>query len=176
MMKTLLPQKIIWLALILLTYLSGCVATSDFLSGPALTHDSSLEPPSLMDPIKIGVSSQTEVKSSLGNPTDRKIHSENGNQIESWAFASHDETVIPYQYIPFLGAFVSPHSLVNESPSVAVSFSPDGVVSGLTVSSLNAYGDIPPYDLIPASALTTPLYGMRNPQISHSPRAESYFP
>ncbi len=176
MMKTLFPQKIIWLALILLTYLSGCVATSDFLSGPSLTHDSSLEPPSFMDPIQIGVSTQGEVRSVLGNPTDSNAHSENGNQIESWAFASHDETVIPYQYIPFLGAFVSTHSLVNESPSVAVSFSPDGVVSGLTVSSLNAYGDIPPYDLIPASALTAPLYGLRNPQISHSPRTESYFP
>jgi len=163
--------QIPWLPFILLTCLSGCVATSELLSGPASVANSRPEPSSLREPIQIGVSSQTEVKGMLGDPTDRQIHSENGNKIESWAYASHDETVTPYQYILFFGAFASPHSLVNESPSVAISFSPNGVASGLTLSTLNAYGDIPPSELFPVSASSTNLYGMRNPQISHSPRA-----
>jgi hypothetical protein len=175
-MTTMLLQ-ISWLPFILLTCLSGCVATSDFLSGPTSTQNSGIEPSSLREPIQIGVSSQTEVKGMLGDPTDRQIHSENGNKIESWAYASHDETVTPYQYILFFGAVASPHSLVNESPSVAISFSPNGVASGLTLSTLNAYGDIPPPELFPISAFSPPLYGMRNPQISHSPRAtNSHFP
>ena len=176
-MKTVLSQKIFWLPLCILTYLSGCVAMSDFLSGPASTHDSSFEPAPFMNPTQIGVSKKEDVIGMLKNPTDRQILSEGENQIESWGYASQDEIVIPYQYMPFIGGFVFRHSLVNESPSVAVSFSSHGVVSGLTVSSLNAYGDIPPQYGIPASVFTDPLYGMRNPQISHSPRAtHSHFP
>ena len=110
----------------------------------------------------------------LGNPTGSKTHTLNGTQVESWAYVSHEETVQPYQYVLLVGAFASSHSLVNESPSVAIGFSPNGVVSGLTVSTLNAYGDILPSELFPVSASSTPLYGMRNPQISHSPHATNF--
>ena len=105
MLNTLLFQKIIWLSLILLTYLSGCVAMSDFLSGPSSTHDSSFEPAPFMNPIQIGVSTKEDVIGMLRNSTDRQIHSENENQIESWGYASQDEIVIPYQYMPFIVFF-----------------------------------------------------------------------
>ena len=106
----------------------------------------------------------------LGNPTEGKTHSSNGTQLESWAYVSHEETVQPYQYVLLLGALASSRSRVNESPSVAISFSQNGIVSGLTVSTLNAYGDILPSELFPVSTFSTPLYGMRNPQVAHSPR------
>jgi len=113
----------------------------------------------------------------LGDPTDRQIHPGNGDQFESWAYASNEETIQPYQYVLFVGAFASSRSLVNESPSAAIGFSPNGVVSGLTLSTLNAYGDIPPPELFPISAFSPPLYGMNNPQVAHSPRAtNSLFP
>jgi outer membrane protein assembly factor BamE (lipoprotein component of BamABCDE complex) len=169
-MTTMLPQ-IIWLPFILLTCLSGCVATSELLSGPASVANSRPEPSSLREPIQIGVSTQEEVRGMLGNPTEGKTYSPNGTQLESWAYVSHEETVQPYQYVLFVGAFAFSRSHVNDSPSVAISFSPNGVVSGLTVSTLNAYGDIPPSELFPVSASSTTLYGMRNPQISHSPHA-----
>ena len=169
--------QITWLPFILLTCLSGCVATSDFLSGPTSTENSGIEPSSLREPIQIGVSTQEEVSGMLGNPTVGKTHSPNGTQLESWAYVSHEETVQPYQYVLLVGAFASSRSHVNETPSVAISFSPNGVVSGLTLSTLNAYGDIPPSELFPVSASSTTLYGMRNPQISHSPTAtNSHFP
>ena len=169
-MNTMLLQ-ITWLPFILLTCLSGCVATSELLSGPASVANSRPEPSSLREPIQIGVSTQEEVSGMLGNPTESKTHTLNGTQVESWAYVSHEETVQPYQYVPFVGAFAFSRSHVNDSPSVAISFSPNGVVSGLTVSTLNAYGDIPPSELFPVSASSTTLYGMRNPQISHSPHA-----
>jgi len=174
---TIILLQITWLPFILLTCLSGCVAMSDFLSGPTATQNSGIEPSSLWEPIQIGISTQEDVIGALGNPTDRKIHPGNGSQFESWAYASHEETVQPYQYVLLVGAFASSHSLVNESPSVAIGFSPNGVVSGLTVSTVNAYGDILPSELFPVSTFSTPLYGMRNPQIAHSPRAtNSHFP
>ncbi len=175
-MTTMLLQ-IPCLPFILLTCLSGCVATSELLSGPASVANSKPEPSSLREPIQIGVSTQKEVRGMLGNPTEVKTHSPNGIQLESWAYVSHEETVQPYQYVLFVGAFAFSRSQVNDSPSVAISFSPNGVVSGLTVSTLNAYGDIPPSELFPVSASSTTLYGMRNPQISHSPHAtDSHVP
>ena len=96
-----LPQ-IIWLPFILLTCLSGCVATSELLSGPASVANSRPEPSSLREPIQIGVSTQEEVSGMLGNPADRKIHPGNGTQVESWAYVSHEETVQPYQYVLLL--------------------------------------------------------------------------
>ena len=149
---------------------------SDFLSGPTSVPGYSPEPHSLIDPIQIGVSTQEEVIGALGNPTDRQ-QSLDETPIESWAYVSHGETVQPYQYVLLLGAFASSRSLLNESPSVAFGFTPNGVVSGLTVSTLNAYGDIPPHELLPISNTSIPLYGTRNPQVAHTPRTtNSQFP
>lgn len=172
--------RVLWLPIILLTCLSGCVAASDWLSGPTSSNGLGSYSPYYLEPIQIDVSTQEDVSQLLGYSIDRQ-HSHEEMPIESWAYiSSDDDTISPQQYIPFLGAYKSLFFQTTGSQSVAISFSPHGIVSGLTVSSLNAYGDIPSpthflnifrssaHPHLHASNLSAPFYGMKNPLLSHS--------
>lgn len=159
--------------------LTSCVATSDWLSGPTSPDGLGSYSPYYLEPIQIDVSTEEDVSQLLGYSIDRQ-HSLEEMPIESWAYTSTEDAISPLQYIPFLGAYRSLFFQTTGSQSVAISFSPHGIVSGLTVSSMNAYGDIPSpthflnifrssaHTHLHASNLSVPFYGMKNPLLSHS--------
>ena len=147
-------------AIILLSVLSGCVAASETLSGSNINNGMALH--SLFwDDIQIGVTTKEEVRSFLGNPTDVQVSSEGNTTHESWAYVSGIDARQPFQYVLLLGALAIPaHS---EQGPFAVSFSPEGIVDGFTVSQVHAQGH-ETYDFIPLDpTITVPMYGMKNP-------------
>ena len=147
--------------------LTGCVGASNWLAGPTQFQNSLLDPSHRLAPIQIGVTTKQEIVTNFGNPTDRQIHSIDGTQFESLSYSTTEIAINPFQYIPLFGAAASWRSTSSRTPSAAFSFSSEEKVSGLTVSTVNAYGDTrsPKRFLIPNSPIS--FYGMRNPEVFH---------
>ena len=145
-------------AIILLSSLSGCVTASETLSASGTTPDSS----SPWDDLHIGVTTQDEVRSLFGQPTDIQVSSVGDGTHEAWAYVSARAARQPFQYLPFFG------SLATISPSdqrpLTVSFSEEGIVDGLTVSPFQVQGSDAYSRLSFHSESTQPTYGMKNPQ------------
>jgi len=148
------------------------VAASDWLSTPSPFQNSPLDPSNRLAPIRIGVSTQQEIVVRLGNPADHQMHSIDGMPFESLGYATTETQINPFQYLPLFGAFAFRGSLTSQTPSTAISFSPQGVVSGLTISTVNAHGDIRSPEIFPMTDSSTSFYGMKNPDVSHA-RADS---
>lgn len=149
-------------AIILLSSLSGCVAASETLSDSGMMPEFSYDSSSSWDDIRIGVTTQEEVRSLLGNPTDVQVSSVGDVTHESWAYVSAKAARQPFQYLPFLGSLAM-NTLSDHEP-FAVSFSQAGIVDGLTVSQFQVQGN-DAYDLRSFdSDSTQPTYGMQNPQ------------
>ena len=164
------PRSIchIGLLLLLCLMLTSCMATSDWLSAPSDQQSSSVKTSNRFTPIQIGVSTQEEILVTLGNPTDHQIHGiDDVSNRESFAYVTMPtQEVNPFQYLPLFGLWASPEAIT--SPSAAISFSPQNVVSGLTLSSSNAYGYIPPPNIHAITHSTITFYGMDNPEVSHA--------
>ncbi len=143
-------------AIILLSSLSGCVAASETLSVLGTTPDAS----SPWDDIHIGVTTQEEVRSLLGYPTDIQRSLVGNVAHESWAYVSTNAARQPFQYLPFLG----PLAMISSGDHMpfAVSFSQEGIVDGLSVSPFQVQGGLA-YSRV-SSESTAPIYGMKNPQ------------
>jgi len=149
--------------------LTGCVSASNWFAGSSQFHKPQFEGSHHLDSIQIGSSTKEEVLARLGIPTDRQRHSIDETHLESLGYSNTEASITPYQYLPLIGgiAFWKPDP--TPTPSVAISFSSEERVSGLTVSALNAYGDI--QAPMPVSIGDSPplFYGMRNPEVSHTP-------
>ena len=161
--------------LIICIMVSGCVTAhemnemmvtaSEKLSGSAATHDPALQNPASLEPIQIGVTTQDDMRKSFGYPTDLQLSTESNIPRESWAYTSADPEIQPYQYIPLLGALAFKDE--KESESFAVSFSPSGIIDGMSLSNVQTHGDAP-YNLIklaPGSNIQT--YGTKNPLVQN---------
>ena len=148
--------------------LTSCVGASNWLSGSPPYHNSQFDPSQHFPSIRIGVSTQQEVINRLGDPTDRQIRSIEKFQHESFSYTTSESVVKPYQYLPFLGAVAFRRPATTQAPSAAISFSSENKVSGLTLSTVNAYGDIQTPEKFPISDSFTSFYGMRNPEVSQS--------
>lgn len=148
-------------------FLTSCVVASNWLSGPTQQQtpqfDASIQTP----PLQIGVTTKEEIVSRLGDPTHRHIHSIDGIQFESLSYSHSPIAITPFQYIPLFGAIAFLRPFTDEIPPAAISFSSDQRVSGLTASTVNAYGDIDLLETFPVSNSPT-FYGMRNPEVFHS--------
>ena len=110
----------------------------------------------------------------LGDLKDRPIPSIDRNQIESLSYSTAESEIRPYQYIPLLGAIAFLGPIQSQSPSAAISFSSEGIVSGLTVSTLNAYGDLRSPERVPIEESPASFYGLRNPDVAHVPNHETH--
>ena len=149
--------------------LSGCVQASEFLSGPVTHDDPAIRYPISLEPIQIGLTTQEEIQQRFGQPTDLQISSKDQISHESWAYASADPVIQPYQYVPFFGALA--FSRPQKPESFSVNFSQDGFVEGLSWRTIQPFGKAR-YDLIklnPGSPI--PIYGTKNPMVrnlSHS--------
>ncbi len=167
--------SILYVILLLILYivLPSCVGTSNWLSSPASSQNDPLDMYDHFVPLQIGISTKQEIIARFGHPTDRQTHAIDGMHVESLGYATAETTITPYQYIPLLGsvAFWSP--LTHQAPSAAMSFSSEDVFSGLTVSTINAYGDIPSSEFFPIAHSNTSFYGMSNPDVSHTPAASN---
>ena len=155
---------------VILVSFSGCVEASKFFAGNALTDDPAVRIPDSLESVKLGVTTQEEVKQLLGTPTDRQQISENGVTKDSWSYGAADPVIQPYQYLPLIGviAFLGD----SEPQSFSVNFSEDGIVKGISWRTVQALGE-EPYNLIrfpPGSDI--PSYGTNNP-MAPNPR---YFP
>ena len=147
--------------------LTSCVGASNWLSGPDQIQSSQLDGLHYGDSIRIGVSTKQEVLTSLGSPTDRQTHSIDKRPRESVSYAFAETAITPFQYFPLLGAFG--RLMPDENPSVAISFSSKESVSGLTISTVNAYGDIRPSIIFLTPDSLSSFYGIKNPDVSHAP-------
>ena len=146
---------------------TSCMSTSTWLSGDSPSQKDFLHPPSTFAPIKIGISTKEEVEANLGNPTRQDIRTLDDFTSESVSYSSAETTMNPFQYFPFLGALALRNPVGSHIPSAAISFSSDNRVSGLTISSVNAYGDIRSSGA-PIRNSLNPFYGMRNPDVSQT--------
>ena len=140
-----------------------------FPSSPASSQNYPLDTYDHLAPLQIGISTKQEIVARFGHPTDRQTHSIDGMHFESLGYANAETMIKPYQYIPLLGAVAFWSPLTNQAPSAAMSFSSEDVISGLTVSTINAYGDIPSSELFPIAHSNTSFYGMSNPDVFHTP-------
>ncbi len=147
--------------------LIGCVTASDWLSREPPSQNSLLIPSDSMTPIQIGNSIKQDVESNFGRPSDRQLHSIDGLPFESFSYTTVETTIRLYQYLPFFGALAFRSSPKNQTPSVAISFSPEGTVSGMTLSTINAYGDIPLHKLF-AKEKSPYFYGVKNPDVFYA--------
>ena len=156
-----MPLRVPLVIIVLL--LSGCVQASEFLSGPVIHDDPAFQFPSSLEPIHIGLTTQEEIQQRFGHPTDLQISSREQSSQESWAYASADPAIQPYQYVPFFGALA--FSRPQKPPSFSVNFSQDGFVEGLSWRTIQPFGKAR-YDLIklnPGSNI--PIYGTKNPMV-----------
>ena len=148
----------------------GCAAASEFLAGSStLSPSESPQQVGLKEPIYIDVSTKDDVLRLAGSPTNHQEFLLQNKQEESWAYVSTQAAINPLQYILLIGAFPTAQHLSRMPPSFAISFSPQGVVSGLTTSTVNAYGDIRSSKISPMPDSSISFYGMRNPDVSHAP-------
>ena len=161
-------QKILAL-FICLTILTSCVSASNWLSGPARSQNSHLDSSNYLTSIRIGVTTKQETFARLGNPTARQSHVINNFAFESWSYVATDTAIAPYQYIPLFGAVAFWRPLRDQTLSAAMSFSSEDQVSGLTISTVNAYGNIRSPENVPNLATLHSFYGMRNPNLPHTP-------
>ncbi len=159
----------IWPLYVVCFVLSGCVEASNWLSGPTQYQNSSFASSPQLAPIRIGVTTKQEMVARLGHPTDEKVRSTDGIQVESLSYSTAEAEISPYQYLPLLGGIAYLEPLQNQTPSTAFSFSSEGLVSGLTVSTLNAYGDIRSPKQLSIEEPSLLFYGMRNPEVSYTP-------
>ncbi len=157
--------------------LSGCVGTSNWLSGSSENQNFSVDTSHYLAPMRIGVTPVKEVASRFGVPDDVQFGSIEGRQIESLGYSSNTHTITPFQYIPFWGAVEMWRQESNRTPSAAISFSPEERVTGLTVSSNNAYGDIRIPRTSTRATSSSALYGMNNPAVFHTTKTSpEHFP
>ncbi len=153
--------------------LTGCVGASNWLSESAESQYSAFDTSHNFAPMRIGVTPVKEVASRFGVPDDVQFGSIEGRQIESLGYSSNEQTITPFQYIPFFGAIEIWRQRSKHTPSGAISFSPEERVSGLTVSSNNAYGDIRSPGIFARVEGSTSIYGMSNPAVLHQANASS---
>ena len=159
--------------LIMFILVSGCmtahemngmmVSASEKLSGSMMSREPALQNPASLEPIQIGVTTQDDMREQFGYPTDLQLSTESNIPRESWAYTSADSVIRPYQYLPIFGALAFKDK--KESESFAVSFSPTGIINGMTQSTVQAHGDAP-YGLIklvPGSDIQ--IYGTKNPLV-----------
>ena len=149
-------------------FLTGCVAASNWLAGPTQSENSQFDASPHNSPLQIGVTTKEEIVSKFGKPTNHYIHSIDGIDLQSLSYSTTNMAITPFQYFPLLGAIAFLKPFANERPSIALSFSSDQRVSGLTESTVNAYGDIRSSNIFPTSDSSTSFFGMRNPQVFHS--------
>jgi hypothetical protein len=164
----------IWPLYVICLVLPGCVEASNWLSGPTQFQDSRSDLSSHFASIRIGITTKEEMVARLGDLKDRPIPSIDRNQIESLSYSTAESEIRPYQYIPLLGAIAFLGPIQSQSPSAAISFSSEGIVSGLTVSTLNAYGDLRSPERVPIGESSASFYGMSNPNVSHAPDHETH--
>ena len=153
----------LWVPLLTVLLLSGCVQASEFFSGRVIHDDPAIQYPSSLEPIHIGLTTQEEIQQRFGNPTDLQVSSGTRSSQESWAYASADPLIQPYQYVPFIGALAFSDS--QAPPSFSVNFSQDGFVEGLSWRRIQTFGKAR-YDLVtltPGSDI--PIYGTKNPMV-----------
>lgn len=154
---------------------TSCVGTSDWLSGPSQFQNSDLKSSLHLSPIQIGVTTKEEVLMRFGAPTDRQGSRINGITLESLSYSTSESPMTPYQYIPLFGAVAFWEPLDNHTPSAAISFSNENRVSGLTSSTIRAFGDIPSSENFNTPDSSTTFYGMRNPNVTHAPTSAHRF-
>lgn len=147
--------------------LSGCVGASNWLSGSPQFHDPLEASTQYFAPMRIGTTPVKEVVSRYGVPDDTQFGSIDGMQIESLGYSS-SALAMPFQYIPLFGAIEIWRQETNHTPSAAISFSTEERLSGLTVSSHNAYGDIRPKGMSTRANSSMSFYGMNNPAVFHT--------
>ena len=153
--------------------LTNCVNTHHQFSGSLLQLQSShTAPTQQLGSIQIGITTKQEIIRRFGNPTDQQMSTREGVPIESLSYADSEIEIRPYQYIPFFGAFAFWRTPTHQNSSAAISFSSDEKVSGLTISTVNAYGDIRSSELFSRVDSTTSFYGMNNPEVSHTPTSD----
>ena len=152
--------------------LTNCMNTHHQLSGSLQLQSSHTTPTQQLGSIQIGITTKQEIIRRFGNPTDQQMSAVQGATIESLSYADSEIEIRPYQYIPLLGAMRFLWPMHNQTPSVGMSFSPDEKVSGLTISTVNAYGDIRSSELFSRADSTTSFYGMNNPEVSHTPTSD----
>ncbi len=149
--------------------LTNCVNTHHRLWESSQLQSSHLTPTQQLTSIQIGITTKQEIIRRFGNPTDQQMSTREGVPIESLSYADSEIEIRPYQYIPFFGAFAFWRTSTHQNSSAAFSFSFDEKVSGLTVSTVNAYGDIRASKFFTGAASVTSFYGMNNPEVSHIP-------
>ena len=168
--KSLMTLSLIKIFLLCLCWwlFTSCVGTSDWLSGPPQWQNSDLESSLRLSTIGIGVTTKEEVLTRFGTPTDRQGSMIDGITFESLSYSTTEATITPYQYIPLFGAVAFWEPLENHAPSAAISFSNEDTVSGLTISTVRAFGDIRSSEKFNKSDSSTSFYGMRNPDVTHA--------
>ena len=167
-----MPPFVLLLTMVIL--LSGCVQASEFLSGPSTHDDPAIQYPVSLEPIQIGLTTQEEIQQRFGQPTDLQTSSKDQSSEESWAYASADPVIQPYQYIPFFGALA--FSRLQQPESFSVNFTQDGFVEGLSWRTIQPFGKAR-YDLIkltPGSHI--PIYGSKNPLVRNRSQSSSSLP
>ncbi len=147
--------------------LTGCVAASEWLAHPTATQTSYEARDRNLPPLEIGVTTKEEIIATFGHPGHRKTLAFEAQSIESFGYATAEGQILPYQYIPFVGALAFRKPFTDLTSSLAISFSPQDQVSGLTVADTNAYGDIPPTEVFLRPHVSLPFYGMRNPNVQY---------
>lgn len=155
--------------------LSGCIGASNWLSGSAEFQNYQLDSAQYFAPMRIGVTPAKEVVSRFGVPDDVQFGSIDGMQIESLGYSSNELMISPFQYLPLFGAVEIWRQGSNHAPSAAMSFSPEERLSGLTISSDNAYGDIRSKGMSTHADSSISFYGIHNPAVFHTATASAQF-
>ncbi len=171
--QSFLPRTLVRIGMLCLSsvLLTGCVGASNWLSGSNELQDSPTASAQYFAPMRIGVTPVEEIASRFGVPDDVQFGSIEGRQIESLGYSSSAQLISPFQYIPFFGAVEIWRQGSDHTPSAAISFSPEEQVTGLTVSTNNAYGDIRLLRTSPRAGSSSSVYGMNNPAVFHTANA-----
>ncbi len=146
----------------------GCVNTSNWLARPAPFPHFPLDSTQQLDSIRIDVSTRNDILSNFGHPNNRQSHSSEGLHWESFGYSNDESAISPLQFLPLLGSVAHWSRLATQTPSLAISFSSEEKVSGLTLATINAYGDIRFSEISSMPNDSLHFYGKRNPEVSHT--------
>ncbi len=109
------------------------------MSGSTADREPAVAYPTELDRVHIGVTTKDEIRRMLGDPTDIRLSSDRDQGSESWAYANANPSINPFQYVPLAGVFAVPGQ--RHRSSFSISFSPDGVVDGITLRDVQPLGE-----------------------------------
>ena len=152
-----------WSVVLVFFLVNGCSTVGDWLSGPSLNPSVWTMYGQNLHHITLGVTTQAKVREVFGPPKDIQTSVKKGIREETWAYATANSSVNPFQYLPIIGVLALPST--QDTDAMSISFSSEGIVDGVSVRDVQPYGSAGETSRKRQNRWAIESYGMNNPMV-----------